>query len=162
MIGICDKYWTFLYGLFCLFIIEITPSFICNTFKFWHIKIWTNNGAGRYNWNFFIFVLSPIPIRRWFHTTEVIISDCRFTCLTYLPVSGHVLLWHTSVINIFQNLISNFCGIWFMYSTIFTIMHQLCHIFTDAIKEKVMNIIKVLMLCIFNGELDDVIGVEGA
>ena len=49
-----------------------------------------------------------------------------------------------------------------MYSTIFTIMHQLCHIFTDTINEKVMNIIKVLMLCIFNGELDDVIGVEGA
>ena len=122
-------------------------------FHYCNINTQMKNFMSWYNYILLILFLFPIPIHLFFHNNEVFISDCQFTWISYLTIGGCVFLYFKVIRHILHNVISHCCVIRRIYSTIFTRLNQWCHIFTYAIKDNLMNIIKFIIWYIFIGKI---------
>ena len=103
-----------------------------------------------------------IPISCDFHTNDICIREWKFTWFKYLTICGVLLLLCHSVWNKFDNIIDNYCGICYTDGTILSCLYKQCHITTNDIKEKIMNIIKRFNGFILIGKVDDVTVVVGS
>ena len=104
---------------------------------------------------FFCFISVP-------NTKKVFRSCIQFTWITYFPIGFYIFLSFKGVQHILYNIIYHCHGIGRIYSTIFTRLHQWCHIVTDTIKCNLMNIIELLAWCSFISKFYYVIYVEGS